>query len=110
MRTPIDEITRCTYCGEVGYYHCRTCKVTFRNACEECHDEIVHGLVVNQNTHFCTSPSNSLVDVGDWWFEAYCCKLVKYLEDRGWSAVDIRRDVVRGDDIWGFSFRTVRYL
>lgn len=51
-------MTTCKHCKEEipegeDVARCKTCKRDLVDQCMECHDEIAHGLVVNQNIHVC---------------------------------------------------------
>lgn len=43
----------CSYCRD-SYceFQCKKCKKTPLNACKECHYELAHNIIVNQNVNF----------------------------------------------------------
>ena len=53
-------MSKCKHCGDevLGGWNCPSCggRHGIHNQCRECHSELAHGAIQNQNIHICGSP------------------------------------------------------
>lgn len=69
----------CRHCGDrIEPYRCEICNRQAWNCCAECHAELAHGLVRDQNLHFVSGADATRDEPSPAWENAVRC-----VEDQG---------------------------
>lgn len=55
--------TNCLSCGDkTKAFQCSACGIVINDRCPDCHNEITHNIIKNQNFHLCGNRSKAIFD------------------------------------------------